>query len=559
MNAESLKAAFAATPYNLLEKIGEGGYGEVWSAQKRPTAPIDALEDEFDDLDQDIHSLTPPDSLQKDSIPSKVAIKILNDAQARLGPKLEHPHIIKIYDSGTILDRPYQIMEFFPGDNLRTQMPSISKDIVSARRILLPLLEATEYAHQRGIIHRDIKPENILVQHSNNHWKVKLTDFGLAQEIPSALIHSATFAASFNSGQASLAGTVAYLAPELHQNPDAFSPQSDLYSLGVLIFELLTGTRPSGLELPSELNPQLSKKFDPILKALLSSNPKKRPQSAAELRKKLLPLFLIDDQHGAPIIFSTPKTKDTKPKPKKKAEISEELDMVLIEECSFVQGHEDDPFARPRRLTTLSSFWIDRYPVTNEAYLEFVRATGHKAPKSWKSKKGNWHTLTSFRLSEAEASLPVVGITYDDAKSYAEWAGKRLPTEAEWERAAQGPRGWPYPYGESFSQNAIHSDPKSLSSVDKFYHGRSLEGVFDLTGNAWEWCLDWYDRRAYRIKDVKNPQGPDKGEARVIRGGYDPELKGSGSAFFRSFLRPDMTHPFVGFRCAKDAPPPSQS
>ncbi|MDF1660538.1 MAG: bifunctional serine/threonine-protein kinase/formylglycine-generating enzyme family protein [Planctomycetota bacterium] len=548
MNAESLKAAFAAEPYELLEKIGEGGYGEVWSARRRTTeSGLDAL-----DLDDDFDGpLEAPQSLKKINIPSKVAIKILKDSEAVLGPKLEHDHIIRIYDTGSILDRSYQIMEFFPGDNLRLKLPKVAKDVVSARRIILPLLEAMEYAHQRGIVHRDIKPENVLVQQTNNHWQVKLTDFGLAREVPSALIQSATFAASFSSG-ANLAGTVAYLAPELLQNPDSFSPQSDLYSLGVLIFELLTGTRPSGLELPSELNPKLSKKFNPILKGLLSSHPKKRPQSAAEVRKQLLPLFRIDDQPGAPIIFSSSTSKDPKSS-KRKDLISEELDMVLIEECSFVQGHDDDPFARPRRLTTLDSYWMDRYPVTNEAYLEFVRATGHTPPKTWKVDKGNWHTLTAFRLSDAQAALPVVGITYEDAKTYAEWAGKRLPSEAEWERAAQGPRAWPYPYGESFSANVIHSDPKSLSSVDKFYHGRSLEGIFDLTGNAWEWCLDWYDRKAYREKDVKNPIGPEKGNARVIRGGYDPELKGSGSAFFRSFLRPDMTHKFVGFRCAKTA------
>lgn len=548
MNADSIKAAFAAEPYELLEKIGEGGYGEVWAARRRATeSGFDALDHDLDDLDG---GLTPPQNLEKINIPSKVAIKVLKDSEAVLGPKLNHNHIIRIYDSGSILGRPYQIMEFFPGDNLRLKLPKVAGDIVSARRIILPLLEAMEYAHQRGIVHRDIKPENILVQQTKNHWQVKLTDFGLAREVPSALIQSATFAASFSSGQADLAGTVAYLAPELLQNPDAFSPQSDLYSLGVLIFELLTGTRPSGLELPSELNPKLSEKFNPILKRLLSSNPKKRPQSAAEVRKQLLPLFRIDDQPGAPIIFSSPDSKEAKTN-KKKAVISEELDMVLIEECTFVQGHDDDPFARPRRLTTLSSYWIDRYPVTNEAYLEFVRATGHNPPKTWKINKGNWHTLTAFRLSDQQAALPVVGITFQDAETYADWAGKRLPSEAEWERAAQGPRGWPYPYGESFSANVIHSDPKSLSSVDKFYHGRSLEGVFDLTGNAWEWCLDWYDRKAYRQKDVKDPKGPEKGEARVIRGGYDPELKGSGSAFFRSFLRPDMTHKFVGFRCAK--------
>jgi formylglycine-generating enzyme required for sulfatase activity len=523
MNAESLNVAFAAQPYQLVEKIGEGGYGEVWSALKRST--------EDDTL----------------SYPQRVAIKILKDSDAVLGPKLNHKHIIKIQDTGEVLGRPYQVMEYFNGNNLRSQIADVAQDIVSIRRVVLPLIEAIEHAHQRGIVHRDIKPENILVQQNNSCWQVKLTDFGLAREVPTTLIQSATFA----TGQGGPAGTAAYLAPELFSNPGAFSLQSDLYALGILLFELFTGSQPTGLELPSELNPKLSVKFDPIVKSLLSTNPEKRPQSVTELRKELLPLFSVNGRgKGTPVIINS-KSGPQKTLKEKNVSISEELDMVLIPTGSFVQGHDDDPFACPRRLTTLSAYWIDRYPVTNDAYLEFIRATGHKPPESWKVDSGNWHKLTSFRLAENQASLPVVGVTYKDAKAYADWAGKRLPTEAEWERAAQGPRGWPYPYGDQFSAHVIHSQKDSLSVVDKHYHGRSLEGVFDLTGNAWEWCHDWYDRKAYNNKDVKDPKGAKSGDARVIRGGYDPELKGSGSAFFRSFMRPEMTHNYVSFRCAK--------
>jgi formylglycine-generating enzyme len=525
MNTESLKAAFAATPYQLLKKHGEGGYGEVWAAQKRPTEEDPGL-----------------------NYPSRVAIKILKNSSAVLGPELDHDHIIRILDTGEVLGRPYQVMEFFNGQNLRSQIKEVACHVLSVRRIIFPLLDAIEHAHQRGIVHRDIKPENILVQQNNSRWQVKLTDFGLARELPKELIQSATFA----TGQGQAAGTMAYLAPELLQNPTAFSLQSDLYSFGVLLFELLTGSRPAGLELPSELNPKLTKKFDAVVKSLLASKPDKRPRSITEVRKNLWPLFAINDQPGAPIIMNS-SPPGHRSGEKKGPPPSDELDMVLIPAGTFVQGHDDDPFARPRRLTTLSDFWIDRYPVTNEAYLEFIRATGHKPPQSWQVDSGNWHKLTSFRLSEAQASVPVVGVTYNDALAYATWTGKALPTEAQWERAAQGPRGWPYPYGEAFSASVIHASPKSLSSVDKHYHGRSLEGVFDLTGNAWEWCLDWYHRKSYLESDVKDPTGPEAGDAKVIRGGYDAELKGSGSAFFRSFMRPEMTHDYVGFRCAKMA------
>jgi formylglycine-generating enzyme required for sulfatase activity len=96
-------------------------------------------------------------------------------------------------------------------------------------------------------------------------------------------------------------------------------------------------------------------------------------------------------------------------------------------------------------------------------------------------------------------------------------------------------------------------DPRALAPVDAHPAGKSEEGVFDMTGNSWEWCADWFAADAYATAPGKDPRGPERGTARVIRGGFDGAREGSGSGVHRGFLRPDVAHAHVGFRCAKDA------
>ena len=181
----------------------------------------------------------------------------------------------------------------------------------------------------------------------------------------------------------------------------------------------------------------------------------------------------------------------------------------------------------PRHAVYLDKFHMDKYEVTNALYRKFMDATGHRAPKFWDDSRFN------------VPDHPVVGVSWDDAKSYAEWAGKRLPTEAQWEKAARGGlAGKRFPWGDSdpdgsqcnFSDKNTDED-WSDKSVDDGYAYSAPVGSFtpngyrlyDMAGNVWEWCGDWYDRSYYANSPESNPTGPStatpRGKRRAVRGG----------------------------------------
>jgi serine/threonine protein kinase len=516
MDRSALTLAFESTPYELLRRIGEGGFGEVWLARRRATEDLD--------------------SMASDADSGELAIKILHEAHGSLGPKLQHENIVQVLDEGAILGRPYQVMERVPGGDLRQQLRRGPLELMTLRRLSVALLSALDHAHTRGIIHRDLKPENVLIDNQQRPWKVKLSDFGLATRIGDELRRSASL-----MSVEGVAGTARYIAPELLREGKQANARSDLYSFGVLLFECLTGQLPGGLELPGELRRGLPRGLDSLIKSLLASRPELRPESALEVQRRVLHIFRSqDDPETVTASFVRRRRPEELPLAIAPTARSK-LDEVLIPAGTFVQGDSEDPFASPRRMVNLPAFTVARNLVTNAEFLAYVQATGAPAPRSWKVPAASWSKRSTIRLTQREAPLPVTGVTWLDAESYARWRRCRLLSEAEWERVAQGPQGWAYPWGDE-ARDEIGASFET-----------SLEGVCGLGGGLWEWCADWFDRRAYAgPKEVTDPRGPASGDARVIRGGFDKDLPGSGTAFYRGSLRPELSHPRLGFRLARD-------
>jgi formylglycine-generating enzyme required for sulfatase activity len=234
--------------------------------------------------------------------------------------------------------------------------------------------------------------------------------------------------------------------------------------------------------------------------------------------------------------------------------------MILIPAGEFLMGsagNEGYHNEKPQRKVYLDSYYIDKFEVTNVQYREFMRATGHKPPRDWSD-------YDTSRLKH-----PVVGVSWYDAVAYAEWAGKRLPTEAEWEKAARGIDGRKYPWGNippdsggryranyKVGKYGAADGYSTTSPVGSFPLGASPYGVMDMAGNVWEWCADWYDSGYYRKAPTQNPPGPSSGKHCILRGGawLNDDISYLRCAV-RGWHAPTLTFNYVGFRCVQDLKP----
>lgn len=230
--------------------------------------------------------------------------------------------------------------------------------------------------------------------------------------------------------------------------------------------------------------------------------------------------------------------------------------MVVVPGGSFVMGSPDGvgrQDERPQRTVYVDTFAIDSVEVTNTRYLAFVKATGHRRPP-------NPYGDGMLIFEKGIENLPVVQVNWHDAFDYCQWAGKRLPTEAEWEKSARGTDGRRYPWGNDPPPPAQANfereweEQNTLWPVGTTQAGQSPYGVNDLSGNAREWVSDWYGPDYYAQAPDRNPRGPEHGVLKVIRGGswHSPLADISATARGRGgfALRTHGT----GFRCAKDVP-----
>jgi serine/threonine-protein kinase len=205
---------------------------------------------------------------------------------------------------------------------------------------------------------------------------------------------------------------------------------------------------------------------------------------------------------------------------------------------------------KPRHRVTLDGFWLYKREVTNAQFAKFARAVGYGSSGAWQ------------RYTVLGDDHPVTWVSWDDAKAYAMWAGVRLPTEAEWEYGARGPKGSTYPWGDEWdAQKCCNRDNRGPGwtalpvnsftlPVGSFPAGASWCGALDLAGNVDEWCADWYAEHYYRSSPRRNPQGPDTTVARVARGGSWSGNSDSCQTTHRYLGRPDSGASALGFRCA---------
>ena len=232
--------------------------------------------------------------------------------------------------------------------------------------------------------------------------------------------------------------------------------------------------------------------------------------------------------------------------------------MILIPAGEFWMGSpsgEGSDDEHPRHKVYLNSYYIDKCEVTNAQYKKFCDATDRTYPED-----PGWSRMNDYFVEYAD--YPVVNVSWDDAVAYAVWAGKGLPTEAQWEKAARGSDGRMYPWGNeepdaggyyrcNYDPGGAGADGYEFTApVGSYERGTSPHGVHDMAGNVWEWCSDWRDSNYYGRSPSWNPTGPESGKSRVFRGGSWYFFAGYVRCAFRNFSTPSLRYTAVGFRCS---------
>jgi formylglycine-generating enzyme required for sulfatase activity len=239
--------------------------------------------------------------------------------------------------------------------------------------------------------------------------------------------------------------------------------------------------------------------------------------------------------------------------------------MVYVPAGEFIMGSDEgDSDEQPVHTVYLDAFYIDKTEVTNAQYQACVETGGCQAPTSC-----DWGEPTYEDVSKAYH--PVVCVSWYDANAYCRWAGKRLPTEAEWEKAARGTNGRKYPWGNTFDGGRLnfcdrncefdHKDTGAddgyarTAPVGSYSAGASPYGALDMAGNVWEWVADWYDENYYaHSPSHPNPQGPDSGAVKVLRGGSWVSDEWNIRTANRDKYHPTITNSALGFHCAESSP-----
>lgn len=587
-----LKNALASR-FEILEEIGRGGMSVVYKANQinlNRTIALKILPSQF------THDLEFLERFHR---------------EAGAAAQLNHPNIVTIYDEGVENGVHFIAMEYVDGKNLHTiirERGSISGE--ETKQLLIPIAEGLGYAHSMGMIHRDIKSSNILI---GGKSRPVLTDFGIARASESSQL----------TRTGTVLGTPEYMSPEQAkgENTDA---RSDIYSLGVVMYECLTGqlpfqtenvlgtihkithkspTPPSGLKsditvemenvvlccLEKKISDRYSKCEDliealekdedeqPAEKKPTSSKPEKaaikikpRPKTKSNPGMPrwwkvtvgiivafliIVISFLIWQLINKPALY--PQTRINS----KKKNIQNLLnEMVFIQGGTFMMGSNDgEQDEKPVHKVSVDDFKMDKYEVTNAQYCVFLNEKGNQTEGDvpWldidngdckiKKQGGRYIPLNGY------ANHPVIEVTWYGARVYADWADKRLPTEAEWEYAARGGR---------ISKGFIFSGSNNVDDVAVYNKNSNRKpnvvgtmqpnelGIFDLSGNVWEWCADWYDNY-YSKNPSENPKGFLNGQYRVLRGGswkYNAHLTRVTN---RHSKDPKTSDIICGFRCVR--------
>jgi serine/threonine-protein kinase len=602
--------------YHILEQLGEGGMAVVYKAYDTRLETDVALKVIRTEV-------LPPNLLEG-------ALKRF-EREAKALARLTHPNIVKVTDYGEYEGMPYLVMPHLPGGTLKGRLSGRPMPWQEAVRTLIPVARALDYAHRQGMIHRDVKPSNILITADGEPM---LTDFGIAKIISEEATMDLT-------GTSATVGTPEYMAPEqvVSKSVDG---RADMYALGVVLYEMVTGRRPfqadtpmavlfkhasAPLPRPKDFVPDLPDEVERVLIKALAKNPDDRYASMKEMSQALenllaaggpastsqqpMPVPVIppvmteltatripeppvdvhaEEQPGSTASTSVQEGPPPAQVPAKRArriprwafwaaglvavivclgillppllasspeigstQVSDADGMVqvYVPEGEFTMGIVNGPGdTEPVHTVDLAAYWIDQTEVTNGMYAACVEDEACSPPADASSP---WYD--PYYGNSAYADYPVIYVDWYQADAYCEWAGRRLPSEAEWEKAARGTDERLYPWGDdeaNCERVSCEGDVHAPVQVGSFPAGASPYDALDMAGSVWEWTADWYSETYYAESPESDPTGPESGDLRSKRGGTSEDVFNYWPSAWRAYLDPPSPADHVGFRCAQD-------
>jgi serine/threonine-protein kinase len=560
--------------YRIVQRVGLGGMAAVYQAEHvhfRETCALKVINPTM------VHDEALVERFMREAI---------------LTRKLRHPNAVRVDDIDRAEDgSPFMVMEFLEGQTLYEVMHYEGPlPYARVRTLAGQVASALHAAHEIGIIHRDIKPANITIVKTSHGEQAKVLDFGIAKLKEAKIDHA--FENDYTLSVAGMVvGTPAYVSPEqaIGKRGSELDARSDVYSFAVLVYQMLTNKLPVNADSEeqfvvahatiqpddirlhvSDLPPSVA---DLIMRCL-SKDPNDRPWDPRELTNEMDKWDKLEEAPATPKPAPAASQQPRRPlssylpqsiPPWMKIALPCAGLLLLLAAIALFRssgsaadesatGHRGEILATYLTLPTgdmiliptggallgdhdqvqfVHAFYIDKTEVSTIAYLEFCQKT---------------HRATPPGIPLTDIDLPIRNVTYDDAAAFAAWAHKRLPTGAEWEKAARGTQGQHFPWGNDLGTGMarLPITPEEAQAslqpqagpnpVDSFPQGASSYGVLNMVGNVWEWVA---------------------GKPGQIRGGgymsYPPATNQSFEAlvYAGENVPANTRRPDIGFRCAR--------